>query len=145
MAQVTDASVPPSARSGPMTRSGGMSDRAIAWLFISPTILLLLAINIFPLIWTVRMSLTNYKANMGWMKYKFVGIGNYRDILTDSDLWEAMQTTAHFVFWSIFFEVVLGFGRPQLLDHDHSSADDAFPRGGRKFLDVPLPTADRAL
>jgi len=27
------------------------------------------------------MSLTNYKANMGWMKYKSVGIGNYRDIL----------------------------------------------------------------
>src|SRR5882762_553679 len=116
MAQVTDASVPPSARSGPMTRSGGMSDRAIAWLFISPTILLLLAINIFPLIWTVRMSLTNYKANMGWMKYKFVGIGNYRDILTDSDLWEAMQTTAHFVFWSIFFEVVLGFGLALLIN-----------------------------
>ena len=116
MAQVTDASVPPSARSGPMTRSGGMSDRAIAWLFISPTILLLLAINIFPLIWTVHMSLTNYKANMGWMKYKSVGIGNYRDILTDSDLWEAMQTTAHFVFWSIFFEVVLGFGLALLIN-----------------------------
>ena len=99
-----------------MTRSGGMSDRAIAWLFISPTILLLLAINIFPLIWTVRMSLTNYKANMGWMKYKSVGIGNYRDILTDSDLWEAMQTTAHFVFWSIFFEVVLGFGLALLIN-----------------------------
>jgi multiple sugar transport system permease protein len=116
MAQVTDASVPPSARSGAMTRSGGMSDRAIAWLFISPTILLLLAINIFPLIWTVHMSLTNYKANMGWMKYKSVGIGNYRDILTDSDLWEAMQTTAHFVFWSIFFEVVLGFGLALLIN-----------------------------
>src|SRR3982075_3008122 len=116
MAQVTDASVPSSARSGPMTRSGGMSDRAIAWLFISPTILLLLAINIFPLIWTVHMSLTNYKANMGWMKYKSVGIGNYRDILTDSDLWEAMQTTAHFVFWSIFFEVVLGFGLALLIN-----------------------------
>src|SRR4030088_1660928 len=116
MAQVTDVSVPRPARSGPMTRSGGMSDRAIAWLFISPTILLLLAINIFPLIWTVRMSLTNYKANMGWMKYKFVGIGNYRDILTDSDLWEAMQTTAHFVFWSILFEVLLGFGLALLIN-----------------------------
>src|SRR6266436_2551610 len=116
MAQVTDASVPSSARSGPMTRSGGMSDRAIAWLFISPTILLLLAINIFPLIWTVHMSLTNYKANMGWMKYKSVGIGNYRDILTDSDLWEAMQTTAHFVFWSIALEFVLGFGLALLIN-----------------------------
>src|SRR3977135_4196264 len=115
MNQVSDVSVPP-VQSGNNSRLGGMSDRAVAWLFISPTILLLLAINFFPLIWTVHMSLTNYKANMGWMKYKSVGIGNYRDILTDSDLWEAMQTTAHFVFWSIFFEVVLGFGLALLIN-----------------------------
>ena len=30
-----------------------LSDRAIAWLFITPTVVLLLAINIFPLLWTV--------------------------------------------------------------------------------------------
>ena len=41
----------------------GLSDRAIAWLFIAPTMLLLLAINIFPLIWTIRLSFTNYRAN----------------------------------------------------------------------------------
>ena len=34
-------------------RVRGLSDSAIAWLFIAPTILLLLAINIFPLIWTI--------------------------------------------------------------------------------------------
>jgi multiple sugar transport system permease protein len=113
---VIDVSAPTAARPGLTTRSGGMSDRAIAWTFISPTILLLLAINIFPLIWTIRMSLTNYKANLGWMKYRSVGIDNYVDILTDSDIWEAMQTTAHFVFWSILFEVVLGFGLALLIN-----------------------------
>jgi len=113
---VIDISAPTAARPGLISRAGGMSDRAIAWLFISPTILLLLAINVFPLVWTVRMSLTNYKANMGWMKYKSVGIDNYVDILTDSDIWEAMQTTAHFVFWSILFEVVLGFGLALLIN-----------------------------
>jgi multiple sugar transport system permease protein len=41
----------------------GLSDRAIAWIFVAPTIFLLLAINIFPLIWTVRLSFTNYAAN----------------------------------------------------------------------------------
>ncbi len=40
-----------------------LSDRAIAWLFIAPTIVLLLAINIFPLIWTIQLSFTNYRAN----------------------------------------------------------------------------------
>ena len=30
----------------------GLSDRAIAWWFILPSVFLLLAINIFPLLWT---------------------------------------------------------------------------------------------
>jgi hypothetical protein len=35
----------------------GLSDRAVAaWLFITPTMLVLLAINVFPLIWTIRLS-----------------------------------------------------------------------------------------
>ena len=44
-------------------RARGLSDRAIAWIFIAPTIALLLAINLFPLIWTIYLSFTNYKAN----------------------------------------------------------------------------------
>ena len=104
-------------------RLGGMSDRAIAWLFITPTVALLLAINIFPLLWTVYMSFTNYKANMGWVKYRTGGIDNYVDLLTDPDIWAAMQTTAHFVFWSILFEVLIGFGLALLINrkfHGHS-------------------------
>ena len=97
-------------------RLHGMSDRGIAWLFITPTIALLLAINIFPLIWTIQASFTNYRANMGWLKVRNVGTGNYSDILNDPDLWAGMQTTAHFVFWSILFEVVLGFGLALLVN-----------------------------
>jgi multiple sugar transport system permease protein len=41
----------------------GFSDRAIAWIFIAPTIALLLAVNIFPLLWTIYLSFTNYRAN----------------------------------------------------------------------------------
>jgi len=60
-----------------------------------------------------------------------------------------MQTTAHFVFWSIVSEVVLGFGLALLINRKfrHSfwttiilPADDAFPCGGWKFLDVLVPT-----
>src|SRR5690348_872564 len=104
------------ATSSTTSRLGGMSDRAIAWLFITPTVALLLAINIFPLLWTIHMSFTNYKANMGWVKYRTVGIDNYVDLLTDPDIWAAMQTTAHFVFWSILFEVLIGFGLALLIN-----------------------------
>jgi len=115
MSAVPAVSVAP-VRPGLVTRLAGMSDRAIAWWFISPTILLLLAINIFPLIWTIHMSFTNTKANMGWLVPKSVGVDNYVDILTNSDIWFAMQTTGHFVFWSILLQVILGFGLALLIN-----------------------------
>ncbi|CDY76333.1 Dihydroxyacetone ABC transport system, permease protein 2 [Caballeronia glathei] len=94
----------------------GLSDRTIAWLFILPTILLLLAINIFPLVWALRLSFTNFKSNMPSMPVRFVGIDNYVDILTDEDIWYAMQVTARFVFWSVGLEVLLGFGLALLIN-----------------------------
>ncbi len=94
----------------------GLSDRAVAWLFIAPTIVLLLAINIFPLIWAVRLSFTNYRANRPNAEVKWVGLENYQRILTDSDTWIAMQTTAHFVFWTIVLQTLIGFTLAWLID-----------------------------
>ncbi len=97
-------------------RIGGLSDRAIAWLFITPTIALLLAINIFPLIWAVRLSFTNYRANRPNAVLETVGLQNYQRVLTDSDIWIAMQTTAHFVFWTILLQTLIGFSLAYLID-----------------------------
>ena len=79
----------------------GLSDRWIAWIFVGPTMLLLLAINIFPLIWTIKLSFTNFRANRPNAEVSSVGIDNYVSVLTDPDIWAAMQTTAHLVFWTI--------------------------------------------
>ena len=91
-------------------RLSSLSDRAIAWLFITPSVLLLLAINIFPLLWTIQLSFTNYRANRPNAPLRYVGLDNYRDILGDPDVWHAMQATAHFVLWSIVLEMLIGFG-----------------------------------
>lgn len=53
-------------------RIRGLSDRTIAWLFVAPTIFLLLAVNIFPLIWTIRLSLTDFRTNRPNNPVKFV-------------------------------------------------------------------------
>ena len=98
------------------TRIRGLSDRSIAWLFIAPSIVLLLAINIFPLLWAIRLSFTNYKSNLPNAPLRFVGLANYVDILTDEDVWQGMQVTAHFVIWSIALQVVIGFGLALLIN-----------------------------
>ena len=95
---------------------GHLSDRAIAWLFVAPSVLLLLAINIFPLLWTIQLSFTNYRANRPNAPIRYIGLDNYRSILSDADVWQAMQVTAHFVLWSIALEVVLGFGLALLIN-----------------------------
>jgi multiple sugar transport system permease protein len=98
------------------TTMRGLSDRAIVWLFVAPTMALLLAINIFPLIWTIKLSFTNFRANRPNAEVSNVGIDNYAAILTDPDVWTAMQTTAHFVFWTILLQTLIGFALAYLID-----------------------------
>ena len=94
----------------------GFSDRTIAWLFISPTIILLLAINIFPLMWAVYLSFTNFRANRPNDEVESVGLRNYVRVLGDSDTWLAMQATANFVLWTIVLQTVIGFALAYLID-----------------------------
>ena len=74
-------------------------------------------------------------------------------VLTDPDVWAAMQATAHFLFWTILLQTLLGFALAYLidrrfrghgfLDHGDPDPDDAVAGGGRQLLGVSLPAADR--
>ncbi|HEX3346655.1 MAG TPA: sugar ABC transporter permease [Acetobacteraceae bacterium] len=97
-------------------RLRGLSDRSLAWLFIAPVMALLLAINIFPLVWAIRLSFTNYKSNLPNAPLRWVGLANYTDILTDEDVWQRMQVTAHFVISTIALQVLIGFGLALLIN-----------------------------
>ena len=115
MESVADAA----ARATPKRMAGrlrGLSDRAIAWLFISPTIVLLLAINIFPLLWTVYLSFTNYRANQPGREVKWIGTRNYERLLGSEDVWGYMQATAHFLVWTMLLQVIIGLGLALLIN-----------------------------
>jgi len=97
-------------------RIRGLSDRLIAWIFVGPSIFLLLAVNIFPLLWTIRLSFTNFRVNRPNAPVKFVGLDNYRSVLTNGDVWQTMQATAHFLIWTIVLQVLLGFALAYLIN-----------------------------
>jgi multiple sugar transport system permease protein len=101
-------------------RVAALSDRAVVWLFIAPTMLLLLAINIFPLIWAIRLSFTGFMANLP-VAASFIGIDNYVDILTDEDIWTNFRVTAHFVFWTIALQVLIGLALALLINQKFRS------------------------
>jgi multiple sugar transport system permease protein len=94
----------------------GLSDRTIAWIFVAPTIFLLLAVNIFPLIWTIRLSFTNFRVNRPNNAIEWVGLQNYQRILNDPVIWHTMQATAHFLIWTIALQVLIGFSLAFLIN-----------------------------
>jgi multiple sugar transport system permease protein len=41
---------------------------------------------------------------------------NYERILSDPEIWQTMQATAHFLFWTLFFQVLIGFALAWLIN-----------------------------
>ncbi|RIJ76696.1 sugar ABC transporter permease [Nakamurella silvestris] len=104
------ASAPPPAP-GRTTRLG---DRKLAVTFISPALLLLLFMSIFPLLWALYLSFTDYSVTRD-KPAKFVGLQNYVDILTSSQVHQRTLTTLAYVVGAVLLQTVLGFGIAYLI------------------------------
>ena len=57
------------------------SDGAARWLFIWPTVLLILVLSIFPLVASVALSLSRLAFHQGGVDLKFIGFANYQQLL----------------------------------------------------------------
>jgi multiple sugar transport system permease protein len=77
-------------------------------LLVAPALALLFIMNIFPLLWSLGLSFFSYRANRARAP-AFVGLENYRDILTDEAVWERLQTTAIIVVLTVAVQMVVGF------------------------------------
>mgnify|MGYP000954290912 FL=1 len=104
-------------------KARGLSDKAVAWIFITPTILLLLAINIYPLFYAISMSFTNFYANKVGKEIKWIGLKNYVKILGKEAIWERMQITANFMFWTLLLQALIGLGLAILLNKKFKGND----------------------
>ncbi len=99
-------------------RFNPIRDVNLTRLFILPTILLLVVINIFPLFWSLVLSFTNFTVRLPteWgTNPQGVGTRNYLRILTNPDMWLKFITTAKYVIMSVGGEMILGFGLALLL------------------------------
>jgi multiple sugar transport system permease protein len=81
--------------------------RQAAFQFITPAVLLLAALNLFPFFYALWMSLHRMGlaalAPMRW-----VGLANYQQALKDDRIWSATLASATFVGGAVIVELVLG-------------------------------------
>jgi multiple sugar transport system permease protein len=78
--------------------------------FVAPTLVFLIALNVFPLFYNVVLGFTD--ASLSQAEYSFVGAGNYRTIfetVTNPKFGDALRTTGLFVLVAVTLELVLGF------------------------------------
>ncbi len=91
-----------------------LSDNQIKWLFIWPTLILLILWNLFPLFYSLYLSFTDFSA-ISRAAPVWVGFGNYARILDDTRLWESFATTGRYALLSVGFQTVIGFALAMLL------------------------------
>jgi len=92
-----------------------MSPERRGALLITPAIVMLFVMNIFPLLWSLGLSFFNYRANRLRVP-TFKGLDNYEKVLSDPVVWERFQTTALIVGSSVLLQVLIGFGLALLFE-----------------------------
>ncbi|HEX6385666.1 MAG TPA: sugar ABC transporter permease [Anaerolineae bacterium] len=95
-------------------RRRDLSDRAIVNLFIWPTLALLIAVNVFPLFYSLYLSFTDYSA-IASRAPVWVAFENFGRILADEQMWEIFSTTGQYVLFSVTLQLLLGFGLAMLV------------------------------
>lgn len=91
-----------------------MSDNALKNLFLWPTLGILIAINLFPLFYSLYLSFTNFSA-IANKPPVWIGFQNFNDILSNGTLWRYFQNTGKYVVLTVVLEMILGFSLAMLL------------------------------
>jgi multiple sugar transport system permease protein len=91
-----------------------LPDRWLARLSVAPALLLLFGLFIFPLLYVVGLSFTDYSA-IGNADVNLVGFENYTRLLTSDQVHAKALTTGLFVVGAVGLQTLLGFALAYLV------------------------------
>ncbi|MFD2214956.1 carbohydrate ABC transporter permease [Metabacillus endolithicus] len=87
-----------------------------AWIMMSPAIIILLLIAVYPIIRTFWISLHEMVLTDPSSGYPFIGLENYVKIFNDQRAMDSIIFTLKFTVVTVFFELLLGFGAALLMN-----------------------------
>src|SRR5215211_9174206 len=91
----------------PAKRRSGMSERRLAALMISPSMLVIALVAAYPIGYAFWLSLNEYSVRVPGLK-RFVGFDNYSEALRSPEFWDAVRVTFIFTGVSVLLELVIG-------------------------------------
>jgi multiple sugar transport system permease protein len=93
--------------------SKGLSDRALAKVFMAPSVGTMALVALFPVLYALFLSLYAYR---GRQQTGFAGLGNYAEALGSPRFWNSVIDTLIFTVSSVFFEFLIGLGFALLMN-----------------------------
>jgi multiple sugar transport system permease protein len=90
-----------------------LSERALGRVFVSPSIILMALVALFPVLYAFALSLYEYVRRQ---PVGFAGPDNYVRALTDSRFWDSVQFTFIFTVTSVGAEFLIGLGFALLMN-----------------------------
>ncbi|WP_248928809.1 carbohydrate ABC transporter permease [Paenibacillus hamazuiensis] len=86
------------------------SELTTAYLYLAPTLLLLLCTVVFPIGYSLFLSFTKMEFAGGAIHYSFVGLDNYLGMLKDPRVGKIVSNTVSFTFLKVVLTLLLAFG-----------------------------------
>jgi multiple sugar transport system permease protein len=80
--------------------------RGEALLLLGPCVLYLVAFSVYPLVTSLVRSFEDYNSQQN--TWRWIGLGNYRQLFSDAEFWHTVEHTAFFTFGGVALQVVLG-------------------------------------
>jgi len=91
------------------------SESGVKWLYLIPLLVFLVAFMLYPTFYCLIMSFTDYVLKS---PPEFAGLENYRELLQDTDFWQALWRTAYVLVVCIAVELILGMTFALLLNRE---------------------------
>lgn len=92
-------------------------DARVAWLLLIPSLLVILVVTFWPIVYTFILSFFNVPTGINQVK-TFIGLSNYITMLKDQTFWETIGRTIYFTVVSVGLELTVGLAVAQLV-HSH--------------------------
>lgn len=119
-------------RTNPRLRRFIFSERHY-WLMLAPLLIFVVAIAIYPLLFSFFISFFKYRLTDPNQTRTFLGLANYLKALQDKQVITAVSNTLIFVAGTVTTQIVLGLGLALLL-----AAESRLMRLIRSFLLIPM-------
>jgi multiple sugar transport system permease protein len=86
--------------------------RLTPWLFVAPTMIVILLVTIFPTIYSLGLSFTKWEVTL--QEKPFIGLGNYIALFQDDRFLHAILITLIVVVVGVGVELIIGFSLAQM-------------------------------